>query len=135
MIVTTQKNPKTEARAEVEPDAEMPETATEDADEVRAEESADAATTRPPKTVASSPTKTRATTGTTGMAGCSNAGVPTPSAVSGPGSTICVAARCRCYSLPHLLFRDSLDGGSGKSIRSSSPANRRNRRPSPTRRC
>lgn len=42
MIVTTKKNPKAKARAEVERDAETPEPATEDADEARIEESTDA---------------------------------------------------------------------------------------------
>lgn len=35
MIVTTKKNPKAEARADVAPDDEMPSTATEDAEELR----------------------------------------------------------------------------------------------------
>lgn len=42
MIVTTKKNPKAKARAEVQPDAETPEAATEDTDEARVEESVDA---------------------------------------------------------------------------------------------
>ncbi|OBI31052.1 tetratricopeptide repeat protein [Mycobacterium sp. E2238] len=42
VIVTTEKNPKAKAHAELEPDAETPE-ATEDADEVRGEESGEAA--------------------------------------------------------------------------------------------
>jgi 3-oxocholest-4-en-26-oate---CoA ligase len=40
-----------------------------------------------------------------------------PSAASGLGGSICVAAHYRCYSLPHSRFRVSLDGSSGKSTR------------------
>ncbi|MGZ4564399.1 MAG: tetratricopeptide repeat protein [Mycobacterium sp.] len=43
MIVTTEKNPKPKAQAEMEPDAEIPSAAKEDADEVRVGQSADAA--------------------------------------------------------------------------------------------
>lgn len=42
MIVTTKKNPKAKARADLEPDAETPESATEEADEARVDESVDA---------------------------------------------------------------------------------------------
>lgn len=41
MIVTTKKNPKAEARADAEPDAGIPVATTEDAEEVRVDESAD----------------------------------------------------------------------------------------------
>lgn len=43
MTLTTKKHPKTEAQAKMNPDAEVPPAATEDADEVPADESADAA--------------------------------------------------------------------------------------------
>ncbi len=42
MIVTTEKNPKAKAHAEVEPDAETPKSATEDTDEAPVEEAVDA---------------------------------------------------------------------------------------------
>ncbi len=51
--------------------------------------------------------------------GCSNAGAPQANGPNGRGGIICVAACCRCYSLPHWPFPASSAGRCGKSIRSS----------------
>ena len=48
------------------------------------------------------------------------------------GHDTCVAACCRCYSLPHLRFPASSAGSNGKSIKSSKPVSRPSKRPSPT---
>lgn len=100
MIVTTEKNPKPDTAAETEPaddagdDVEnaIAEQAGEQTDEAETDEAEDGAN-------------------------CSPASVAVASAASGPGGATCVAACCRCYSLPPLPFRASWAGGNGRSIR------------------
>lgn len=109
MIVTTEKNPKPDTAAETEP---ADDAAGDDVENAIAEQ-ADEAETDEAEDEAEGEALDEAEDGGELLTGKRRGA----SAASGPGGATCVAACCRCYSLPPLPFRASWAGGNGRSIR------------------